>query len=101
MAEPQVGDDGFYDDWPEWAKATAIASLERSELQKLTWAQMLPPVEGTPAKTKRYIEWMRLTHNGRRTHLTRDCNECGDQMTDEEIPEYREQFVPGHGREDG
>jgi hypothetical protein len=99
-AEPQVGDDGFYEDWPKWAKRTAMTSPERHQLRKLSWAQMLPPEKKTPKATRSYIEWMRLTHNGRRTPLTRDCTECGDHMTDEEIAEYREQFVPGRGKED-
>jgi hypothetical protein len=41
--QPRIGEDGWYDDWPQWAKRIAQESSERAQLQKLTWEQMLPP----------------------------------------------------------
>jgi hypothetical protein len=45
-----------------------------------------------------YVDWMSLTHSGRRTPLNGGCDECGDQITDDEIAESRGQFMLGPGR---
>ena len=39
-----------------------------------------PPQPASEA-TRRYITWMRLTHNGRRTPTYPACSECGSKMT--------------------
>jgi hypothetical protein len=85
--QPQIGPDDWHD-WPEWAKESVRYSPEVDELKKLTWAEMLPPPPETTPQMRSYIRWKQLTHNGRRTPLTRRCHECGDEMTDEEVIDY-------------
>jgi hypothetical protein len=83
LTEPQVGADGCYDDWPAWAK-NPLSEDARHTL----WRDIpkYPPLNQNP-NTRRFVEWMRRTHNGRRTPLNRGCSECDDQMTDGEVTE--------------
>jgi hypothetical protein len=100
MSDPQIGSDGFYDDWPAWAKRAIAASPERDELMKRTWAKMLPPEKKTPVATRSYIAWMRLTHHGKRSPLSPVCSDCGEPMSADEIAEYNAAMArpPGRGR---
>ena len=38
----------------------------------------------------RYIQWMRLTHNGRRLPSHPACSECKSVMTGKQVAEYQE-----------
>jgi hypothetical protein len=82
--EPHVGDDQWPDDWPEWARDPTFA-----EARHIPWRDMpkFGPLNQHP-NTRRYVEWMRLTHNGRRTPLNVECDECHESMTDEQIADY-------------
>jgi hypothetical protein len=86
-SEPQIGPDGWYDDWPDWAK-NPLSEPSRH----IPWRDMPMPLLEQNEKTRRYVRWVRLTHNGRRTPLNRDCNECGDRMSEAEVEEYRREF---------
>jgi hypothetical protein len=77
---------------PDWAKDIAQVSPEAVELRRLSCAQILPPPLNQHPNTRRYLQWKRLTHSGRRTASNPSCSECGDQTTDEEITEYHDRF---------
>jgi hypothetical protein len=51
-------------------------------------------LEMTPGM-KRHIKWKKLTHSGRRTAQAPVCDECGAEMSAEDIAEYRAEFGPG------
>jgi hypothetical protein len=78
--EPKIGPDGWYDDWPAWAKNPLSEGARH-----IPWRDMPTPPLTQSEKTRLYVQWMRLTHNGRRTPLDRGCAECGDQMSEEQV----------------
>jgi hypothetical protein len=82
-SDPHIGPDGWYEDWPASARNEIFAKARQTP-----WRDMpkYPPLNQNP-NTRRYVEWMRRTHNGRRTPLNRACSECDDQMTDREVSE--------------
>jgi hypothetical protein len=84
----EVGPDGWYEDWPGWAKESVKDSPEVDDLRRKTWAEMLPPPQEATPQMRSYIRYMQLTHNGRRTPSSPVCNECGDHMSDEQISNY-------------
>jgi hypothetical protein len=86
--DPQIGDDGWYDDWPEWAK-NPLSEPSRH----IPWRDMPAPRLNQNEKTRRYVQWMRLTHNGRRLPSTPVCSECGDRMSEAEVEQYRREFT--------
>jgi hypothetical protein len=94
MAELQIGVDGWYEDWPEWARDPIFA-----EARHIPWRDMpkFPPLNQHP-NTRRYVQWMRESHNGRRSPSSPVCDECHSPMTDEEAADYRRKFVPGPGQ---
>jgi hypothetical protein len=80
--------------WPDWAREVAEASPDADELRHIPWRNMLPPPIKPTKRTQAYIDWMRLTHNGRRTPLNPVCSECEDPMTEAEVAEYRAGRTP-------
>jgi hypothetical protein len=87
--EPKIGPDGWYDDWPEWAKNPLS-----EDARGIPWRDMRVPTGMENERTRRYVEWMRATHNGRRTPQSPECSECGEEMSEHEIAEYEAAQAP-------
>jgi hypothetical protein len=80
---PKMGADGWREDWPDWAKDPMFWSSRRTPFRSLPKGK---PLNQDP-RTRRDVQWMRLTHNGRRSPGSPRCNECGDVMSEEDIAE--------------
>jgi hypothetical protein len=80
---PKMGADGWREDWPDWAKYEINWPSRRTPFRSLP---KFEPLNQHP-NTRRYVQWMRLTHNGRRGQDS-PCSECGAEMTEEDVAEF-------------
>jgi hypothetical protein len=88
---PKMGADGWREDWPEDLKSPIFWPARRTPFRSMPKRR---PLNQDP-RTRAYVQYMRLTHNGRRTPPSPTCSECGAEMTDAEVAEFKALRAPG------
>jgi hypothetical protein len=81
---PKMGADGWREDWPEKMKSDIFRPSRLTPWRSMPKGKAL----NQDPNTRRFVQWMRLTHNGRRTVNSLRCTKCGAVMTEEDIAEF-------------